>query len=186
MGLHFASFMAVYTFIEPRKRAALTTAVSSMLQQHTASIDGKLAALADAVPAVTAQAVSDTQQQQQQERAVKQQLGVTVGTAGGASSSDVQQQVLQELQKMQQQLQALSQRQQQPDDGAQSELRRFVARVLCHVLWGCDTAGSCILGRAYAFLLLLYSPNMQSSQRLGVFDPHTQFFAVALPVLLWA
>jgi hypothetical protein len=127
MGLHFASFMAVYTFIEPRKRAALTTAVSSMLQQHTASIDRKLAALADAVPAVTAQAVSESQEQQQ-ERVMRQPQG-----AAGVAAADVQQQVLQELLKVQQQLQALVQRQQQVDGGAQHGEGKCMC--VCGVMW---------------------------------------------------
>lgn len=132
MGLHFASFMAVYTFIEPRKRAALTSAVSSMLQQHTASIDGKLAALTDAVPAVTTQAVSNTQeqQQQQQERVLRQQQG-----AAGAASADVQQQVLQELQKVQQQLQALAQLQQQRSGEAQQGRLTSLCVHVCGVTW---------------------------------------------------
>jgi hypothetical protein len=96
MGLHFASFMAVYTFIEPRKRAALTAAVAGMLQQHTASLDDKLAHLAAPGSAAAAVAGRSGAQQQQQQQSPD-------------AGPQLQQQVLAELQKVQHQLQALQQ-----------------------------------------------------------------------------
>jgi len=114
MGLHFASFVAVYTFIEPRKRQALTAAVAGMLEQHTDSIDGKLAKLADAVPAVTAQAVSASQERkhtthkmQKHQRQEDAAAGTTAATQQLRAAAEVQQKVLQELEKVQQQLQEL-------------------------------------------------------------------------------
>lgn len=116
MGLHFASFVAVYTFLEPRKRQALTDAVSSMLQQHTARIDTMLSHLAEDVPTVTAQAVSDSQEWQAADRNAQQQQGVPAGMVGQQqlqASAEVQQQLLVQMEKLQQQLQTLAQAQQQ-------------------------------------------------------------------------
>lgn len=114
MGLHFASFMAVYTFIEPRKRQAMTAAVAGMLEQHTKSIDGKLVKLADAVPAVTAQAVSASQERkhtshkkQKHQRQEDAAAGATAATQQLQAAAEVQQKVLQELERVQQQLQEL-------------------------------------------------------------------------------
>ena len=45
MGLHFGSFLVVYAVLEPRKRAALTAAVSDMLATHAESLDTRLASL---------------------------------------------------------------------------------------------------------------------------------------------
>lgn len=116
MGLHFASFVAVYTFLEPRKRQALTAAVSTMLQQQTASIDERLAHLSQAVPAGS-----------QEQQAAESSRQVPAGQAGQQqlqASVEVQQQVLQELQKVQQQLQALTQQQQQQQPAQAGEWRR--------------------------------------------------------------
>lgn len=144
MGLHFASFVAVYTFLEPRKRQALTDAVSAMLQRHTASIDVKLSHLADAVPAVMAQAVSESQERKQasdrkQQRKQQQQQQGSVGSqvlqqGSAAAAVEVQQRVLQELERVQQQLQALTQQQQQAASVSQSGGYRmpYARTCVCH------------------------------------------------------
>jgi hypothetical protein len=120
MGLHFASFVAVYTFLEPRKRQALTDAVSNMLQQHTARIDTMLSHVADAVPAVTAQAVSEATHRSATDR--KQHLAAQAGQQGLAAAAEVQQEVLRQLESVQQQLQVLAHAQQQ--QGQQPSLAR--------------------------------------------------------------
>lgn len=116
MGLHFASFVAVYTFLEPRKRQALTDAVSAMLQQHTATIDARLGQLMGPRPAGAGAHVAsgsreqaaDSRQQQQQHLDGKSQL---VNTE--VQQEEQQQRVLQELEKVHQQLNALASTQQQ-------------------------------------------------------------------------
>lgn len=144
MGLHFASFVAVYTFLEPRKRQALTDAVSSMLQQHTARIDNMLARVADAVPAVTAQAVSDaahrsaTDRKQQQQ----QQLAAQAGQQGLAAAAEVQQKVLQQLESVQQQLQALAHAQQQQQQGQLSSARAGDKKGVGRCWWFCVACGT--------------------------------------------
>jgi sensitive to high expression protein 9 len=121
MGLHFASFVAVYTFLEPRKRQALTDAVSTMLQQHTARIDTMLSHVADAVPTVTAQAVSEATHRSATDRKQQQQLAAQAGQQGLAAAAEVQQKVLQQLESVQQQLQALTHAQQQQGQQQQGQ-----------------------------------------------------------------
>jgi hypothetical protein len=88
-----------------------------MLQQHTARIDTMLSHLAEDVPTVTAQAVSDSQERQAADRNEQQQQGVPAGMVGQQqlqASAEVQQQLLVQMEKLQQQLQTLAQAQQQP------------------------------------------------------------------------
>jgi hypothetical protein len=115
MGLHFASFVTVYTVLEPRKRAALQAAVADMLTTHMQHLDGRLLQLAPAGAAAadSTEGAADQQQQQQQQ---------TTASAGAKAPSNskqpqqelelqqgLQQQVLQELQLVRQQLAQLQQ-----------------------------------------------------------------------------
>lgn len=113
MGLHFASFVSVYTFLEPRKRQALTDAVSAMLQQHTATIDARLGQLMGARPAVAAHVASGSREQAADSRQRQQQQDGGSQSVGTEVQEEQQQRVLQELEKVQQQLKALAQTQQQ-------------------------------------------------------------------------
>uniref|UniRef100_A0A383W3X2 Sensitive to high expression protein 9, mitochondrial n=1 Tax=Tetradesmus obliquus TaxID=3088 RepID=A0A383W3X2_TETOB len=117
MGLHFASFVTVYTVLEPRKRAALQAAVADMMSQHMSRLDGRLMQLvpAGAAAAAAAQGAEDAGDHQQQQQ---QQQQATV--SGGSSKQHqrqqeheqdpgLQQHVLQELQLVRQQLAQLQQ-----------------------------------------------------------------------------
>jgi hypothetical protein len=115
MGLHFASFVTVYTVLEPRKRAALQAAVADMLSTHMQHLDGRLMQLAPAGAAAAADSAEAAADQQQQQRQTTVSAGAKVpGNSKQPQEEleqqqDLQQQVLQELQLVRQQLAQLQQ-----------------------------------------------------------------------------
>lgn len=111
MGLHFASFVLVYSVFEPRKRAALQEAIAGMLEQHTAAVDARIMTLTPATAAAAAAvdgeaAGGDERQQQQRQRqeATVKQHQQQHGHATVEHMQSFQQQLLHELRSLREQL----------------------------------------------------------------------------------